>query len=214
MQNARWIFLLLLTSVAQAVNYPTPSNLFYDGTGSISAAQRAQIQSNLQSTLSDPTARSSPSRSFPPSEGLTVEDYAVQLFSKWGVGMKDKNNGVLILVAINDRKMQIEVGYGLEGSLPDGLCGEIIREQMRPAFKAGQYGKGTLAAAQRITAILTGAEAANITRRIRPAISQCIFSFLFSAPLCSSERLCWARGSLPRRFSLSSSVSSSAACPR
>jgi uncharacterized protein len=90
----------------------------------------------------------------PSLDGRPLEDYANQLFNTWGVGTKKKNDGVLILVAMSDRKMRIEVGYGLEGVLPDGLCGDIIRNQMRPAFKAGNYGEGILAAAERISTIV------------------------------------------------------------
>src|SRR5687768_7244828 len=60
-------------------------------------------------------------------EGETVETYANRLFNQWGIGKKGKDNGVLILAAIEDRKIRIEVGYGLEGTLPDGRCGQIIR---------------------------------------------------------------------------------------
>lgn len=157
MKHGRWVAFLFLVSFVQAVHFPSPNGLFYDGTGVISSKDRAQIES-LQSTLRQSNGAQLAVAVIPSLGGLPVEDYAVQLFSKWGVGMKDKNNGVLILVAIHDRQMRIEVGYGLEASLPDGLCGEIIREQMRPAFKAGQYGQGTLDAAKRIAAILQGDE--------------------------------------------------------
>lgn len=70
--------------------------------------------------------------------------YAVKLFEKWGIGVKGKDNGVLILMALKEHKVRIEVGYGLEGILPDGLTGEIIRKYMVPSFKKGDYGKGTV----------------------------------------------------------------------
>jgi uncharacterized protein len=68
--------------------------------------------------------------------------YAVKLFEKWGIGVKGKDNGVLILMALKEHEVRIEVGYGLEGILPDGLTGEIIRKYMVPAFKKGKYGNG------------------------------------------------------------------------
>ena len=58
--------------------------------------------------------------------GHTVEEYATALFNAWGIGKQDRDNGVLILVAVDDRAMRIDVGYGLEGILPDGLAGSII----------------------------------------------------------------------------------------
>jgi len=75
-------------------------------------------------------------------EGLSVEEYAVELFRKWGIGQKDKDNGVLLLVAIEDREMRIEVGYGLEGAIPDGKAGRIRDEYIIPYFKQGDYSKG------------------------------------------------------------------------
>ena len=69
----------------------------------------------------------------------SIEAYANNVFHTWRLGQKGKDNGVLVVVAPNDHKLRIEVGYGLEGTLPDGAAGEIIRTWMTPAFKAGNY---------------------------------------------------------------------------
>jgi uncharacterized membrane protein YgcG len=79
----------------------------------------------------------------------SIEEYAVKVFEAWKLGQKGKDNGVLVVVAPQDRKMRIEVGYGLEGTLPDGAAGEIIRTWMTPAFKAGNYDKGSKTASPR-----------------------------------------------------------------
>ncbi|OGS21810.1 MAG: hypothetical protein A3J83_07070 [Elusimicrobia bacterium RIFOXYA2_FULL_40_6] len=89
--------------------------------------------------------------------GLTIEDYTVKLFEKWKIGKKDKNNGVLFLISLEDRKARIEVGYGLEGALPDGLCGEILDKNVIPSFKQGDYGQGILEGVYRI-ALVTAKE--------------------------------------------------------
>ncbi len=68
--------------------------------------------------------------------------YARMLFDSWKPGKKGKDNGVLILLAIKERRWRIETGYGVEGILPDGLCGEIGRNYMAPSFKNGEYDKG------------------------------------------------------------------------
>ena len=68
--------------------------------------------------------------------------YARKLFDSWKPGKKGKDNGVLILLAIKERRWRIEAGYGIEGILPDGLCGEIGRNYMVPDFKAGRYAEG------------------------------------------------------------------------
>ena len=75
-------------------------------------------------------------------DGMSVEEYANRLFKEWGVGQATQDNGVLVLVAPNEREMRIEVGYGLEGVLPDGLAGQIIREEFTPRFRDGDYSGG------------------------------------------------------------------------
>lgn len=77
-------------------------------------------------------------------EGQPIEDYALEVLRQWGIGSKDKNNGVLIVVATDDRRSRIEVGYGLEGVLPDGRTGRIQDQYMLPYFRQGDYSKGIL----------------------------------------------------------------------
>ena len=72
-------------------------------------------------------------------EGESLEDYSIKTARKWGIGEKKKNNGVLLLVALNDRKLRIEVGTGLEGSLTDARASRIIRNVIVPEFKQGDY---------------------------------------------------------------------------
>ncbi len=71
-----------------------------------------------------------------------IDSYAEKLFKEWGIGNKDKDNGVLLLVAIQDRKLRIETGYGLEGALPDATAAKIISQTITPAFKQGAYYDG------------------------------------------------------------------------
>jgi uncharacterized protein len=72
----------------------------------------------------------------------SIEEYATRVFEAWKLGQAGKDNGVLVVVVPRDRKMRIEVGYGLEGTLTDGDCGQIIRNVMTPAFKGGNYSGG------------------------------------------------------------------------
>jgi len=90
----------------------------------------------------------------PSLEGKSVEQYAVELFNAWGIGKKGTNNGVLVLVAPSARTMRIEVGYGLEPVLPDGLTGEIIRSSFVPRFRDGDYSAGILDGVARVAAIV------------------------------------------------------------
>jgi len=89
-------------------------------------------------------------------EGESIEEYAVAVFNAWKLGQKGKDNGILVVVAPNDRRMRIEVGYGLEGILPDGAAGSIIRTIMTPQFKTGNYNGGIQAGIQAIIDVLEG----------------------------------------------------------
>lgn len=95
-----------------------------------------------------------------------IENYSNLLFREWGVGDKNLNNGVLFVVAVNDRKMRIEVGYGLEGALTDVESKYILNEIATPYFKAGHYSEGVVAAIQKIKEAVRGeAVPANYTGR-------------------------------------------------
>jgi uncharacterized protein len=92
----------------------------------------------------------------PSLDGMSVEEYAVRLFKKWGIGQKGKDNGVLFLIAPKERKTRIEVGYGLEPVITDGRAGEIIRKTAIPFFKQGDYDQGILQGTREIAALITG----------------------------------------------------------
>lgn len=97
-----------------------------------------------------------------------IGTYATELFSLWGLGKDDKDNGLLIVVAVDARKMAIRTGYGLEGVLPDITCGRIIRDTMRPEFQKGRYGAGLIAATRQINKILTDPQYAEELASARP----------------------------------------------
>jgi uncharacterized protein len=80
----------------------------------------------------------------------TVEEYAAHLFEQAGIGTRAKDNGVLVLLAVKERRVRIEVGYGLEEFITDGFAGDTIRQAMLPAFRQGQYGPGLLAGTTRV----------------------------------------------------------------
>lgn len=85
-----------------------------------------------------------------------IAQYATELAHHWGIGNKGKDNGVLLLVAVNDRKVNISTGYGSEGAITDGIAGTIIRQEITPAFKNGDYNGGIVAGAKAIKAALNG----------------------------------------------------------
>jgi uncharacterized protein len=85
---------------------------------------------------------------------MTPKESVTALFNRWGVGKRGADNGVMILLAIHDRRVEIETGYGVEDILPDGKVGEIIRTAMSPAFTHDRWGEGLLAGTQRVAQIL------------------------------------------------------------
>jgi uncharacterized protein len=75
-------------------------------------------------------------------DGAELDDYVNRTYQAWSIGQKGRDNGVLLMVFVKDRKMRIEVGYGLEGALPDSIAASIIRDVIGPPFKSGAYGSG------------------------------------------------------------------------
>ncbi len=88
-----------------------------------------------------------------------IDTFATELFTRWGLGKKDMDNGLLIVVAKDARKAAIRPGYGLEGVLPDVVCARLLRDVMFPRFKEGDYDSGVLETSRKIASILTDPEA-------------------------------------------------------
>lgn len=107
---------------------PETKNRINDVSGKLAAKTKAQIVVVTVKTL----------------EGTPIEEYGLEILRKWGIGDKALNNGLLMLVAVDDRQSRIEVGYGLEGALPDAKTGQIQDQYMLPYFREGNYDKGVL----------------------------------------------------------------------
>jgi uncharacterized protein len=89
-------------------------------------------------------------------QGYEIEDFSVRLFRAWRLGHQDRNNGVLLVVAPNERRVRIEVGYGLEGALPDATAHAIIQTEILPRFRAGDIQDGVVRGTQAIIGAITG----------------------------------------------------------
>jgi uncharacterized protein len=89
-------------------------------------------------------------------DGEVLEEYALRVAEKWKLGQKDKDNGVLLLIAVDDHKMRIEVGYGLEGVLTDALTSKIIRNELAPNFRKDDFNAGVISAVNAIIAAIGG----------------------------------------------------------
>jgi uncharacterized protein len=134
---------------------PQPPRLVNDLAGMLSPQEQAQLERKLldyeQASSTQITVVTITSIG-----EYDIADYAVKLGKKWGVGEKGKNNGVVVVVSKNERKANISPGKGLEGALPDITCIHIIRNEIAPAFKAGQYYDGFSKAADAIIAATKG----------------------------------------------------------
>ena len=121
--------------------FPKPAGRVNDFAGVLDASVEAEID-QLLADLERKTSSEVAVAVVTSLDGLAVEDYANRMFKTWGVGQAHQDNGVLVVVAPNEREMRIEVGYGLEGVLPDGLAGQIIRETFTPRFRDNDYPGG------------------------------------------------------------------------
>jgi uncharacterized protein len=131
------------TALVFAQNFPQYQGFVNDYAGLLTAQNRSQLEARLSQLEKDTTAEVAVV-TVKSLEGDTIEDYAVKLFEKWGIGKKDKNSGVLFLVALDERKMRIEVGYGLEPIITDGRAGRIRDNDVIPKFKKGDYEGGII----------------------------------------------------------------------
>lgn len=95
-------------------------------------------------------------------------EYANKLFAEWGIGEKGKDNGVLLFNTIQERKLWIEVGYGLEGILPDGLVGAILDDYVIPYYRRGEFGQGLLAGTKALAGVIAKDAGVEITGAIEP----------------------------------------------
>ena len=146
------LFALLFTGVARA-EFPAPTGTVTDAANILSVDIESALRDRIAKVEQTSTAELAVAV-VPSLDGMTVEDYANRLFRQWGIGRKGADNGVLLLVAPSEHKVRIEVGYGLEGILPDGLAGEIIRNQALPAFRNDRYDDGIRDTVERLATIV------------------------------------------------------------
>lgn len=123
-------------------DYPKkPSTLVNDYAGVLSASQKQSLEQKLV-TFNDSSSTQIAIAILKSVGDYDINEYALNLGRKWGVGQGGKNNGVMIVVAINDRKIAIQTGYGVEGALPDVYAKRIIDNDVKPYFKQGDYYAG------------------------------------------------------------------------
>lgn len=134
-------FALMANVALAAPSFPELTGRVVDQMAALSATQKQSIIDKLAAFEAKSTAQIVVAV-VPSLEDYDIRDYGYQLARHWELGQKDVNNGMLLLVAPNERKVSIEVGYGLEGSLTDALSFAIIQDHILPKFRAGKMGAG------------------------------------------------------------------------
>jgi len=140
----------------QAVNPQTKiKNYVTDQSSILTSDQIGQLETKL-SNFEKETSNQVVVYIIPSLDGGSLEEMSYEIAEKNGIGQKGKDNGVLLFIVINDKKLRIEVGYGLEGALPDALAGQIIRKEITPYFKQGKYYEGINSGVDAIIAATKG----------------------------------------------------------
>ncbi|MDD5431757.1 MAG: TPM domain-containing protein [Candidatus Omnitrophica bacterium] len=132
---------LFVPAFAFAQDFPKPVGWVNDYANVINEPYKSKLE-NLIQEVEEKTSSEIGVVTVNSIAPLDEKEYARQIFDSWKPGKKGKDNGVLVLLAIKERRWRIETGYGVEGFLPDGLCGEIGRNYMVPYFKTGNYSEG------------------------------------------------------------------------
>lgn len=195
-------FLLTAFSILQVHAkdaFPSPRGAVNDFAGVIPADEAAGME-NLSREVLEKTGTSLVTVTIETLGDHDIEEYANELYQAWGIGKKGEDKGVLILLALKERKFRIETGYGVEGILPDGFVGEIRDQYALPFLRRGEYGKGvtnTLVAVANVIArdkgiSLTGNPAPQRTRPYRtsrgPGMLQLVILMLILIPLLGTRQ--------------------------
>ncbi|HZT33341.1 MAG TPA: TPM domain-containing protein [Bryobacteraceae bacterium] len=164
--------LLISLGAASAVDWKAlqPQGYVSDFSGVVDTASKIELGTYC-ATVERATGAQIALVTIPTLEGEPIEDVANTIFRAWGIGQKGSNEGIMLLLVTGDRRSRLEVGYGLEPYIPDGMAGSILRE-MRPALRQNQYGEALKAAAQMIGSRIAQAKGvsldAPLRRRIHP----------------------------------------------
>jgi uncharacterized protein len=149
------VFSLLHSTTLAHTDVGKPTGAVNDFASILSTSERATLETSLRSIYST-TGASVVVATIPSLLDETIETYATQLFSEWGIGDKEKDRGLLILIAPNERQVRIEVGYGLEPVVTDAHSNAIIQKIMLPAFREGKYSLGVSNAIVSIEKLIAG----------------------------------------------------------
>jgi uncharacterized protein len=147
---------------------PTPREYLTDYAGVIGRQQEAAIDGRLAGLERD-TGHQVIAVFFPSLEGDPMEDFTIRCAERWKVGRKGLDDGVIFFAFVRDRRMRLEVGYGLEDKVPDAIARRLLDEDVRPAFAAGDFGGGVVALAGALETIFRGGAPPPPPRPARPS---------------------------------------------
>ncbi|MEP0775694.1 MAG: TPM domain-containing protein [Acidobacteriota bacterium] len=148
---------VLAVAPAVALEVPYLTGRVNDHAGLLSGEQRESLE-NLLAELEKNTTAQVAVLTIPSLEGENLEEYSLRVADTWKLGQREKDNGVLFLISTGDRAMRLEVGYGLEGVLPDATCRRILDGLVRPRFRAGDFPGGIEAGVQAVAGVIAGDE--------------------------------------------------------
>lgn len=148
-----WPLILLIAGSAAAQEFPALTGRVVDAANILTPAQEISLDAKL-TRLEQQSQRQLVVVTIADLKGYDIADYGFRLGDHWGIGDKGRDDGALLIVAPNERKLRIEVGYGLEGILTDALSGRIIRNSIVPRFKQGDYPGGIAAGTDELVRIL------------------------------------------------------------
>jgi uncharacterized protein len=148
--------LFLAAARAAEVIPPAPRNHFNDYAGVVSPAAAGPLNAQLEQFERD-TSDQILVVIYPHMQSdSSIEDYTVRIAQSWGVGQRDRKNGAVLFIFSQDRRLYVQVGYGLEGVLPDALCKQIIEGEITPRFRAGDFTGGVQAGVRALLAAVRG----------------------------------------------------------
>ena len=162
---------IFMSGVSFAANkWPTPQGYVNDLANVIPADQSQTLEAFLTEVEQKTGAQISVVTT-PSVEGADIDGAAVDLFKTWGIGKKGKDDGILILTSIQDHRVRIEVGYGLEAVVTDGQAGSIIRQYITPYFKQGDYGQGLTQGAAAVAQLVATSEGVTLDEQLQQPVS-------------------------------------------
>ncbi|ASK33183.1 TPM domain-containing protein [Alloalcanivorax mobilis] len=150
-----WLLLAVALPALAAPQFPELTGRVVDNADLLNPAQEQALDTRLAEAEAT-TSNQLVVLTVPDLQGYDIADYGYQLGRAWGIGQKGRDNGVVLIVAPAERQVRIEVGYGLEGALTDALSSVIIQNDIRPAFRAGDYATGIERGVNSILAAIAG----------------------------------------------------------